>query len=67
MTIGIVGTGRMGSAFARRLIDTKHSVMVWNRTVENTKPCISAGAILAANIADLAQCDAIIILSLIHI
>ena len=61
MTIGIVGTGRMGSAFARRLIDTKHSVMVWNRTVENTKPCISAGAILAANIADLAQCDAIII------
>ena len=30
--IGIAGTGRMGTAFARRLIETGHQVAVWNRT-----------------------------------
>jgi len=32
MRIGIVGLGRMGRAFADRLLDEGHEVSVWNRT-----------------------------------
>jgi 3-hydroxyisobutyrate dehydrogenase-like beta-hydroxyacid dehydrogenase len=32
MRIGIVGLGRMGRAFADRLLDDGHEVSVWNRT-----------------------------------
>ena len=34
--IGIAGTGRMGTAFARRLVETGHEVAAWNRTQERT-------------------------------
>src|SRR5260221_26349 len=42
MKIGIAGTGRMGTAIARRLIGSGHEVRVWNRTVDNTR--VGAGA-----------------------
>ena len=32
MHIGIAGTGKMGSAIARRLLGLGHPVAVWNRT-----------------------------------
>lgn len=32
--VGVLGTGAMGSRFARRLADTGHDVHVWNRTRE---------------------------------
>jgi 3-hydroxyisobutyrate dehydrogenase-like beta-hydroxyacid dehydrogenase len=43
-TIAVLGTGRMGSAIARRLLDTGHRVTVWNRTAEKTAPLVAAGA-----------------------
>ena len=59
--IGIAGTGRMGTAFARRLIETGHEVTVWNRTPERTVQAADAGAGIAADLAALASCDVILI------
>ena len=61
MTVGIAGTGRMGTAFTRRLIDTGHGVQVWNRTSENARSAVDAGAALAGSIAELNVCETIII------
>ncbi len=44
MKIGIVGTGRMGTAIAQRLLDVGHEVRVWNRTVDNAREAREAGA-----------------------
>ncbi len=59
--IGIAGTGRMGSAFARRLLETGHAVTVWNRTQEHTGQAAEAGARVAPDLAALAACDVILI------
>jgi 3-hydroxyisobutyrate dehydrogenase len=58
-TIGIAGTGRMGTAFARRLIETGHNVRVWNRSSARTAAAVAAGA-EAVDLAHLAGCDVII-------
>jgi 3-hydroxyisobutyrate dehydrogenase len=34
--IGIVGTGRIGTAMCKRLIETGHAVTVWNRSADRT-------------------------------
>src|SRR6202044_2335527 len=44
MKVGFIGLGRMGSAMARRLIDGKHDVGVYNRSTDRLKPLIDAGA-----------------------
>ena len=44
MKVGFIGLGRMGSAMARRLIDGKHDVGVYNRSPEKLKPLTDAGA-----------------------
>jgi 3-hydroxyisobutyrate dehydrogenase len=44
MKIGIVGTGRMGTAIARRLLGLGHQVRVWNRTADNAHAAVEAGA-----------------------
>lgn len=59
-TIGIAGTGRMGTAFARRLIEMGHSVRVWNRTPERTGPAVAAGA-EAVDLAGLAAAEVILL------
>lgn len=59
-TIGIAGTGRMGTAFARRLIETGHSVRVWNRNANRTAAAVAAGA-QAVDLAALAGCDVILL------
>jgi 3-hydroxyisobutyrate dehydrogenase len=53
MRIGIVGTGRMGTAIARRLLEKGHDVGVWNRTAENASEAREAGARWNARLADL--------------
>lgn len=58
-TIGIAGTGRMGTAFARRLIETGHTVWVWNRNPDRTTAAVAAGA-TATDLAGLAGCDVIV-------
>jgi 3-hydroxyisobutyrate dehydrogenase len=58
--IGIAGTGRMGTAFARRLIETGHPVKVWNRSPDRLAAAVEAGA-EATDIEGLAACDVIVI------
>ena len=61
MKIGIVGTGRMGTAIASRLLNFGHAVTVWNRTAEKTKPLAAAGMRVAATPAQLAAASEIVI------
>jgi len=54
LKIGIAGTGRMGSAIARRLMAVGHDVTVWNRTAEKARALAGDGAKVAATPAELA-------------
>ena len=44
MKVGFIGLGRMGQAMARRLIEAKHDVGVYNRTPEKIKDVVAGGA-----------------------
>ena len=44
MKVGFIGTGRMGQAMVRRLLEAKHDVGVYNRTPEKIKDLVTAGA-----------------------
>ena len=59
-TIGIAGTGRMGTAFARRLIETGHPVSVWNRNPARCATAVEAGA-TQTDLPGLAACDTILL------
>lgn len=61
MQITIFGTGRMGTAFAMRLIETGHNVTVWNRTAERTAAASKAGASVASELAEAAKADVLIL------
>ena len=58
--VGIAGTGRMGTAFAKRLIDQGHTVKVWNRSKEKTGAAEKWGAFAVNDLEELPQCDAIL-------
>ena len=47
MHIGIAGIGNMGSNIGARLMEVGHTLTVWNRTAEKTKPLADAGASVA--------------------
>ena len=55
MHIGIAGTGKMGSAIARRLLGLGHQVTVWNRASAGAQGAVQAGALLAGTPAELVQ------------
>jgi 3-hydroxyisobutyrate dehydrogenase-like beta-hydroxyacid dehydrogenase len=55
MKLGFIGTGRMGQAMVRRLIEAKHEVGVYNRTAAKTQPLAEAGARILPSIADAAR------------
>jgi 3-hydroxyisobutyrate dehydrogenase len=65
MRIGIAGTGKMGSAMAKRLLSLDHQLTVWNRTPERAQALQGLGAVLAASPLDLAQRSDIVISMLI--
>jgi 3-hydroxyisobutyrate dehydrogenase len=44
MKITILGTGRMGSAMAERLLDQGHTLTVWNRTPGKAQKLLDRGA-----------------------
>lgn len=54
MNVGIAGVGKMGAAIALRLMEVGHTVTVWNRSADKTKPLADAGASVAATPAALA-------------
>ena len=55
MKVGFIGTGRMGQAMVRRMLEAKHEVGVYNRTPEKAKPLADAGAKIVGSIADAAR------------
>lgn len=61
MHIGIAGTGKMGTAIARRLLSAGHQVTVWNRTPERARALLDGGAAWAASPRELSsQLDIVI-------
>ncbi len=52
MKIGFLGTGKMGTPMALRLIAAGHELAVWNRTEGKTEPLLRQGAIAAATPAE---------------
>ena len=65
MHIGIAGIGNMGASIGARLMELGHTLIVWNRTVETTKPLADAGAAVARTPADLTSAADIVITLLI--
>jgi 3-hydroxyisobutyrate dehydrogenase/2-hydroxy-3-oxopropionate reductase len=59
--VAVVGLGAMGSRIARRLLDSGHELVVWNRDPARTEPLTAAGAVAAKSPADAArQAEAVI-------
>jgi 3-hydroxyisobutyrate dehydrogenase-like beta-hydroxyacid dehydrogenase len=44
MKAGFIGLGRMGQAMARRLVEGKHDIGVYNRSADKIKPLVELGA-----------------------
>ena len=60
-TWGWLGTGRMGTQMASRLLRQEKSLRVWNRTSSKTQSLLDAGATPAHEIRDLSDLDAVFI------
>jgi 3-hydroxyisobutyrate dehydrogenase-like beta-hydroxyacid dehydrogenase len=54
MKVGFIGVGRMGQAMARRLIEARHDLAVFNRTPAKAKGLVDAGARAMASVAQAA-------------
>ena len=65
MHIGIAGIGNMGSNIGARLMEVGHTLTVWNRTTEKTRPLADAGAKVAKTPAELASAVDVVISLLI--
>jgi 3-hydroxyisobutyrate dehydrogenase len=65
MHIGIAGIGTMGSNIGARLMEVGHTLTVWNRTAEKTKPLAEAGAGVAKTPAELTDAVDVVISLLI--
>ena len=56
--IGFIGLGNLGTPIALNLIDSGHTLYVYNRTTSKAKPLEARGAIVCDSVASLAkQCD----------
>jgi 3-hydroxyisobutyrate dehydrogenase-like beta-hydroxyacid dehydrogenase len=55
MKIGFLGLGQMGHAMAANLLKAGHDLTVWNRSADNAKELVAAGARLAATPVEAAQ------------
>ncbi len=61
MKIGVLGTGRMGSAMAGRLLDCGHTLTVWNRSAGKTASLAARGAVSVATPAEVAAASEIVL------
>lgn len=61
MHVGIAGTGKMGSAIARNLLDRGYQVSVWNRDRGATEELVAAGAVRCADIPSLVESVEVVI------
>lgn len=60
-TVGMIGLGLMGKPMAKNLLKAGYTVYVWNRTAAKAQDLVSAGAKLAANPRELAECVDVLI------
>ncbi|GAS93808.1 3-hydroxyisobutyrate dehydrogenase [Mycolicibacterium canariasense] len=51
-TVAVLGTGNLGAAICRRLLETGFDVRAWNRTPSTATPLAEAGATVASSVAD---------------
>jgi 3-hydroxyisobutyrate dehydrogenase/2-hydroxy-3-oxopropionate reductase len=59
--VAVVGLGAMGSRIARRLLDSGHELVVWNRDPARTTPLTAVGAVAAESPAEAArQAEAVV-------
>src|SRR5262249_53548649 len=54
-----IGTGRMGTPMAERLLKAGHNVTIWNRTREKAEPLASKGGKIVDKLSDLVSCDVV--------
>jgi len=59
LTVGWIGTGRMGAAMAARLARAGVDLTVWNRTRAKAEPLAELGCSIADSIADLRDRDVV--------
>jgi 3-hydroxyisobutyrate dehydrogenase-like beta-hydroxyacid dehydrogenase len=62
LSLGWLGTGRMGAALAGRLIDAGERVTVWNRTRAKAEPLVARGARAVDRITGLGGCDIVFVM-----
>ena len=61
LTIALLGTGLLGEAIGRRLLEQGVTLKVWNRTAAKCQPLVEQGAVLIENLAGAAKgCHAVI-------
>ena len=59
--IALLGTGLLGGAIGRRLLEQGHSLKVWNRTPEKCQALLEAGSQAISSLSDGASdCDTVI-------
>ena len=59
-SVGVVGLGRMGAAFAANLLTAGYGIVAYDRDPRRAQPLQAMGARAAERLADLAACDLVI-------
>jgi 3-hydroxyisobutyrate dehydrogenase-like beta-hydroxyacid dehydrogenase len=59
-SVGIVGLGRMGHAFAQNLLSDGYKIIAYNRNRKRVRDLVFDGARAAAGLEDLASCDIVV-------
>ena len=59
LSVGWIGTGRMGAAMATRLAKADVALTAWNRTRAKAEPLAAHGCVIADQIADLRGLDVV--------
>lgn len=62
-SISVLGTGRMGSALARTLLQAGYRTVVWNRTSEKAEPLAALGATVAPTVRQAIDASGIVIVN----
>src|SRR4051812_40621358 len=63
-TVTVIGTGNMGSALARALIDAGNEVTVWTRTAAKALPLGELGAAVAEDAAAAVEASELVVVCL---
>jgi 3-hydroxyisobutyrate dehydrogenase-like beta-hydroxyacid dehydrogenase len=62
MNVAVLGLGTMGTALARRLLDTGHEVTVWNRSPGKAGDLVSRGAREAGSLEEAVRSAEVVII-----